>query len=594
MARWAGASRDGDMVGGDFPSWLPDLVGRARTIEFADRRGECVYSACPHYHRCFIEKSIRAARRAEIVIANHALVMVQAAFGGLDEAFVPPRYVFDEGHRVFDAADAAFSAHLSALEMSELRRWILGAEGKRSRARGLRRRAGDIAAGDEAAEGAIADAEAAARALPGEGWFARIAAAQPHGPAEAFLALVRQHVLARAPEPQGPYGIEAETDPPIPGLLEAAETLERALARLAAPLLALARKLEAKLDAEADQLDTSTRLRIEAIARGLDRRGRAELAAWQSMLASLARPIDSDTYDTGTDGAGPVFVDWFGLERSEGRDVDVGMSRHWIDPTVPFIRHVATKAHGLVVTSATLRDRTGDEEADWASAEVLTGARHLQAPAIRAAVPSPFDYARQTRVIVVTDVRKTAMDQVAAAYRELFLASQGGALGLFTAIARLKDVHGRIAGPLETAGLPLYAQHVDAWNTTTLVDIFRAEEDACLLGTDAVRDGVDVPGRALRLIVCDRVPWPRPDILHRARKAAFLGRAYDDQVARLRLKQAFGRLIRRADDRGVFVMLDSAMPSRLATAFPDGVEVMRVGLKEAIETVRAFFDPSLA
>ncbi|MBM3540435.1 MAG: ATP-dependent DNA helicase, partial [Alphaproteobacteria bacterium] len=408
------------------------------------------------------------------------------------------------------------------------------------------------------------------------------------------LAFVRQHMLARAPEPHGPYGLEAETDPPIPGLIEAATRLEGALARLGAPLLALARRLEARLEAEAGELDTPTRLRIEAIARGLDRRGRAELAAWQAMLAGLARPTDPDASDDDGDAPANPFVDWFGLDRSEGRDVDVGMSRHWIDPTVPFVRHVASKAHGLIVTSATLRDRTGEEETDWASAEALSGARHLQAPAIRAAVPSPFDYATQTRVFVVTDVRKTASDQVAAAYRELFLAARGGALGLFTAIARLRDVHGRIAGALETAGLPLYAQHVDAWNTTTLVDIFRAEQDACLLGTDAVRDGVDVPGRALRLIVCDRVPWPRPDILHRARKAAFLGRAYDDQIARMRLKQAFGRLVRRADDRGVFVMLDPAMPSRLAGAFPEGVMVSRLGLKDAIAAVRLFLDPSLA
>ncbi len=100
-------------------------------------------------------------------------------------------------------------------------------------------------------------------------------------------------------------------------------------------------------------------------------------------------------------------------------------------------------------------------------------------------------------------------------------------------------------------------------DAATLVDIFRAEEHSCLLGTDAVRDGVDVPGRSLRLIVFDRVPWPRPDILHRARKARGRKRgaganAYDDMLARLRLKQAYGRLIRRADDRGVFVMLDLA------------------------------------
>ena len=101
-------------------------------------------------------------------------------------------------------------------------------------------------------------------------------------------------------------------------------------------------------------------------------------------------------------------------------------------------------------------------------------------------------------------------------------------------------------------------------STATLVDIFRAEEDSCLLGTDAVRDGVDVPGRSLRLIVFDRVPWPRPDILHRARKPVFGGAAYDDRIARLRLRQAYGRLIRRADDRGVFV--DPRPPAAVAAA----------------------------
>jgi ATP-dependent DNA helicase DinG len=125
-------------------------------------------------------------------------------------------------------------------------------------------------------------------------------------------------------------------------------------------------------------------------------------------------------------------------------------------------------------------------------------------------------------------------------------------------------------------------------NTATLIDIFRGEEDACLLGTDAVRDGVDVPGRALRLMVFDRVPWPRPDILHKARKEHFGGTEYEDQLTRLKLKQAFGRLIRRADDRGVFVLLDKAMPSRLLTAFPEGVAVARVGLREAIETTAEF------
>ena len=152
-------------------------------------------------------------------------------------------------------------------------------------------------------------------------------------------------------------------------------------------------------------------------------------------------------------------------------------------------------------------------------------------------------------------------------------------------------MHGRIAPGLEADGITLLAQHVDAMDNATLVDVFRTETDSCLLGTDAMRDGVDVPGRALRLVVFERVPWPRPDILHRERRARLSGgdpKGYDDSKARLRLRQAFGRLIRSATDRGVFVLLDRRTPSRLLSAFPAGVEARRVGLAQAAAEVRGF------
>ncbi len=585
MARWAAASRDGAMVGGDFPGWLPDLVGRGRVAGLTDRRGECIYSACRHYTRCFIERSVRDARRADIVIANHALVMIQAVRGG-DERYRPTRIVFDEGQHVFSAADNTFAGHLTGREGAELRRWLRGAEdtsraggGGRGRARGLKARIGDLVEGDEAAEKALAQALRAAAALPGPGWLARIGQGAPAGAAETFLAAVRQQVYARAKEADSQYGIETECAPLGDGVAEAARALDGVLEALVRPLLGLARRLADLLDENAAELETETRNRIDSVCRGLKRRAEEEIGGWRQMLGALGgdRPAE--------------FVDWFAVERGAGREVDVGFHRHWIDPTAPFARTVVAPAHGVVVTSATLRDGSGDEEADWRAAESRTGAAHLPRPAIRAALLSPFDYGAQTLALVVSDVQKGDPAQVSAAMRELFVAAGGGALGLFTAIARLRAVHERIAAPLEEAGLPLLAQHVDGLDLSSLIDIFRAEENSCLLGTDALRDGVDVPGRSLRLIVFERVPWPRPDILHRARKAEFGAAAYDDAITRLRIKQAYGRLIRRADDRGVFVMLDRAMPSRLAGAFPEGVELSRIGLAEAVRRTREFLAP---
>ncbi|MCP4329216.1 MAG: ATP-dependent DNA helicase [Alphaproteobacteria bacterium] len=580
MARWAAASHDGDMTGGDFPAWLGDLLGPGLTTGLADRRGECIYSACSHYGKCFIEHTVRRARRADIVVANHALVMIQAALGGGEDMRRTTRFVFDEGHHLFDAADSAFSAHLSASETAELRRWLVGGETRRrSRARGLERRIGDIVAADDDGREALEKVVRGARALPAESWRQRLIDGRAVGPAEAFLAEVRRLVYARVPNDSSPYGLEADARPADAPLLAAAAALDDALAHLLTPVKALAQSLADRLDGDAARLDSATRMRIEAVVRGLKQRGILQIEAWRRMLAELAEePADT-------------VVDWLAVDRYEGRDFDVGMHRHWVDPMAPFAEFVARPAHGIVVTSATLRDGTGDADADWQAADLRSGAAHLGAPtATRIAVPSPFNYIAHTRIFVVTDVRKDDMDQVAAAYRTLIEAARGGALGLFTAITRLRAVHKRIADPLDEAGLTLLAQHVDPLNTATLVEMFRAEPDASLLGTDAVRDGVDVPGEALRLIVFDRVPWPRPTILHRVRRTAFGGRGYDDMTTRLRLKQAYGRLIRRNQDRGVFVLLDPMMPSRLYGAFPEGVEVHRVGLAAAAAETRIFLE----
>lgn len=591
-ARWARATRDGDMTGGDFPAWLPTLfavspAAQASPANLVDRRGECVHAGCQHYRACFVEKAIRGSRRADLVIANHALVMTQAAFDGARaargskgdaETTLLKRIVFDEGHHLFEAADSAFSAALSGAEAAEMRRWIRGPEGRGRRGRGLENRLSDLLGEREAAREQLDAVIQAATALPGEGWSGRIAPpggeVRPIGPIEAFLVAVLDQLRARAAPSE--VGQECAARPALDRVRETARAAAQALAKIEAPLLALARALEDVLDDEAAELGGSERGRLEGALRGLDRRARMTLPAWRSMLAA----IDEDAEDD------PDFVDWFDATFLYGRVVDAACRRHWVDPTEPLTNAVIAPAHGVLVTSATLADPTLDDP--FALAEMRTGAARLPERPKTLKVASPFDYAANSRAFVVTDVGKDDPRQIAAAMRELFLAAGGGGLGLFTAIRRLKAVHERIAAPLADKGLALYAQHVDPLEVGALVDIFRAEEDACLLGTDAVRDGVDVPGRSLRLLVFDRVPWPRPDILHKARRARFGNKTYDDAIARGRIAQAFGRLIRRADDKGCFVMLDAAAPTRLFSGLPPGVELQRVTLVEAIEAVGAF------
>lgn len=577
VARWAAYSADGDMIGGDLPGWLPTLFRRNGSTALTDRRGECIYAGCPHYRKCFIERAARASAEADIVIANHALVMVNAA-RGRESATRPTRYVFDEGHHLFDAADAMFSAALTGQEAIEIRRWITGPEsGSRGRRRGLAARLSDVASYDEEGGLAIAEAVDAARALPSDGWLQRLNEGEPFGPVEALLAAVRGLVYARDVNGSGDagYGLETELAEPDGALVEAAGPAGAALDALVRPLVKLGRRLEAVLADAPDWMDSPARARIEGAIASLGWRTET-VGAWLALIARIGGPAD------------PEYVDWLAVDRVEGREYDVGLHRHWLDPSKPFAKTVLEPAHGAVITSATLR-----AGGDWNVAEARSGASHLLRPAQRFEAISPFDYPGQAEVLIVTDVKRGDLPALANAYARLVVAAEGGTLGLFTAIRRLRAVHARIADRLAREGLPLLAQHVDPIDTGTLVDIFRDDPRTSLLGTDALRDGVDVPGHSLRLVVMEGVPWPKPSVLHAARRLAGGGTAYDDRLVRARLAQAFGRLIRRADDRGSFVLLSAASPSRLLDAFPPGTPVARVTLDEAVARVRLSLEARL-
>ena len=380
VARWAAYSADGDMVGGDLPGWLTTLFRRNGSTALTDRRGECVYAGCPHYRKCFIERAARASAEADIVIANHALVMVNAA-RGRELATRPTRYVFDEGHHIFDAADSMFSTALTGQETIELRRWIIGPElGGRGRRRGLAARLSDVASYDEGGGRAITEAVAAAAALASDGWLQRLGEGAPFGPVETLLAAVRGLVYTRAEaEGDAGYGLETELAEPDPLLIEAAGPAAHALDALLRPLVTLGRRLEAVLTDAPDWMDGPARARIEGAIASLGWRAET-VAGWLSLLARVGGP------------ATPDFVDWLAVDRVEGREYDIGLHRHWLDPSKPFAETVLKQAHGALVTSATLRGG-----GDWEVAEARTGAQHLVRGASRFEAVEPVRLCRPGR-----------------------------------------------------------------------------------------------------------------------------------------------------------------------------------------------------
>ena len=217
----------------------------------------------------------------------------------------------------------------------------------------------------------------------------------------------------------------------------------------------------------------------------------------------------------------------------------------------------------VILTSATLT--VGD------SFDVAAGALGLQgegAPRWTSIdVGSPFDYRKQGIVYVAGDLKPPGFgvhDGQLERLRELCEASEGGALGLFSS----KRAAERAAEYMrEHSDLNILLQGESSLKA--LVEEFSEDVDSCLFGTMSLWQGVDVPGDSCRLVVMDRIPFPRPDdpiaqarteAVNRHRGNGFM--AVSAHHAAIRMAQGAGRLIRSVSDRGVVAVLDSRVATK--------------------------------
>jgi ATP-dependent DNA helicase DinG len=183
-------------------------------------------------------------------------------------------------------------------------------------------------------------------------------------------------------------------------------------------------------------------------------------------------------------------------------------------------------------------------------------------------VGSPFDHPRSGILYIARHLPPPARDGLASVYideiGELIEAAAGRTLGLFSSMRAARQAADELRGRI---GFPLLCQGDD--QTAQLVGQFAADEPTCLFGTLSLWQGVDVPGPSLRLVIIDRIPFPRPDDpLASARQRAVAARGGNGFMsvaatqAALLLAQGSGRLLRTMTDRGVVAVLDP----RLSTA----------------------------
>jgi ATP-dependent DNA helicase DinG len=492
---------------GDRDELVPGVSEQAWR-QFSVSAQECLGAGrCPSGAECFAELARARAGEVDVVVTNHALLAIDA-MGDLPVLPEHDMVIVDEAHELVDRVTSVVTGELSEAAVSLA----------------VRRVARLI-------EQPVADRLQEA----GEDLKALLAAA-PAGRVDELpevlgltLALVRD-AAAGCVTALGPRGADRD-DPDKAGQRKAAFTALDEVHDTAV------RMLEAYGHAsEADRAD------VVWLDAGTDRRPPTLRVAPLNVGGMLRERLFGDrtvVLTSATLALGGTFE---------------GMARQWgLGPREPAASAPAASAPGSSSSGSSSENGSeGGKEPEWQGIDV----------------GSPFDHPRAGILYVAKHLPQPGRDGLPQQYvdeiAELIEAAGGRALGLFSSMRAAKAATEALRDRLD---VPLLCQGDDS--TMLLVKQFAEDEPTCLFGTLSLWQGVDVPGPSLRLVIIDRVPFPRPDDpLASARQRHVAARGGNGFMsvaathAALLLAQGAGRLLRSQHDKGVVAVLDP----RLATA----------------------------
>ncbi len=535
--------------------------------EVAAESDLCTRMQCPHFDDCFLFRARRAAAQADVVVANHHLLLadiaVRRASQNWEEAAVLPSYrriVIDEGHHLEDAA----AAHLgSSVTRRGLQRMFnrLERRGKGLLPTLVARLMGGRDLLSEASLDLITQRlEPAVRAARDK---------------SVILFDVLDELLAQSGGLVLRLTDDFASHPVWRGGLRV--SLENTLGDLAL--------LDEGLDMVRERLEIS--------------QSAEETAPFVSEIRAVSRRLQSagDALREALDPSpGADTVRWI---EARGRDRAVAVSSVPLD-LAPILRDdLFGRVTTAVVTSATL---AAEGRFDFMAGRLGLTSSELE-PVTRI-LPSPFDYEHQALLAIPTDIPTPNRDLerhahgVARIALDLADAADGGVFVLFTSHREVRRAAELLRAKNVERRWPLLVHGEDSRDR--LLTRFQESGRGILLGTTSFWEGVDVPGDPLRALLIAKLPFRVPsEPLTAARCEAIAERGGDAFAeymipdAALKLKQGFGRLIRSSTDRGAVVIADS----RIATA-RYGSELLR-GLPPAhritdpwedlLPEVRAFY-----
>jgi ATP-dependent DNA helicase DinG len=524
MINWAKAAADGNRAD------LPFTVEPALWERVHSDSQLTLSVRCPHYSECFYYKARRTAAASDLIVVNHALWLADRVLTSqLGRGILPKvaRVVLDEAHHLEDAATGAGSNRLTALAV---RRAILPLLDARRRKGALHR----MMVGPGSPKGPLsADARAALekRVTIAHSTLEPLASTVQH-----LAQQIADNGLTQDGQAQRITNSFEQTAAWNDSVAPDVRHLAHELTRATEDLDAITKIFD---DVKLDERHSQPMLDV--------RRAHARLTDHATIARAFLEP---------TEGR----VRWIEPTGKRRKDMGAAVCAAPIDVGPMLHRILWEPLPGTISTSATL---------SVANRFIYWQKRHGLTEAETSLIPSPFDHSTQAVLGLPRDLpipdHPDWMPTIEKTVIEAIEISDGGAFVLCTSYAMVR----RLSQALSQANphRPILTQ--GGYGRHRLLERFRDNERAVLVGTDSFWEGVSVRGRGLRLVVIPRLPFRVPtDPLRQARheEARAKGRdpfmAYSLPEAVIKLRQGYGRLIRSSTDRGAVLLLDRRIHER--------------------------------
>ncbi len=553
---WLESTESGDL--GELPMGEQE-ASRWATLSAGSETGHrgCQYE---REGQCFVGRARRAAQSANLVIANHALLLADSGANGSVLGHIR-HLILDEAHNLEKEATDHFRRRVTIQELSELLA-SLGGDSPDGRPRMTGMAVAE--AQEQKAQARIAGIEAAAIEV---GSAARNGKERADQFSRSLGTLVSR---ASSDRGSGDAGLRLGDR-----LRESEEWRD---------IAQMWEDMDASLSGLADAVDTRFRSAAQVgqgasiVTQAVDEAHR-QIADLRARMAIVMGETKSERDITWID---------------HSRDARRGTSLNWAPMSVaPYLHSGALAGRdSVILTSATL---TTDGSFGFISERL-----GLEEPS-ELRLSSPFGPEAASAALVPMDMPDPNSNSYAkaiqAAIVDVARAVGGGTLALFTSHASLRQTYTHVRTALQDDGIIVVGQGIDG-PPDRLAEMARLNGSVVVLGAATFWEGIDLPGDALRALIVVRLPFDVPtDPIISARGEAYENSFSEFQIPRslLRFRQGVGRLLRGASDRGVIVVLDSRVLSRAyGAAFIDALPtptVLTPALDQLGEQVRDWFNP---